>query len=223
MINVESNQFINLGKTRILLMFKKLNSNKLSSLATLAASSLSTLMLVTSPALAITFAFCGNFINGAIPGGTVDGQIRVDDMGNFDNFAKITTADVDGGQVRMYTENDFVSQMSNVTHPDKGIDSFKYTFSFDALPFPDNKFEVYLPASIFPITPGESPDLSNFRFPPGFEQYEMRDGVLGKEPDDLREVTPEPTSVLGTAIALGLGGLLTKKNLSKLKDDKESA
>lgn len=193
--------------------------NKLRDVAALttATASLASLALASSPVLALTFGFCGSFTDGS--GSVLPSQIRVDDNGNFDGFAQIAT-DVNG-EIRNYTASDFVERTEADTS--NGIPSFKYTFSFSNNGLPDilDNFMAFLPRSIFPTQPGQLPDLTLFQ---PINMMEVRDGIVRVEPDRLVVVpVPEPTSILGTAIAIGLGGMLTKKNLSKLKDDKEAA
>lgn len=191
-----------------------MNLNNFHKLATITTSSIGTLLLTLSPALALTFGFCGTFDDG----GSVDGKISVQDDGSFGNYANILTTKP-GAEDRRYNTSNFVSIETNAIHPELNIAAYKYTFNYTetdvVYPFPDNKFEFYIPASIFPITPGVRPELSQFETIP---QYEMRDNELRKDPDQLA-IVPEPTSVLGTAIAIGLGSLMTKINLKKLKQD----
>jgi hypothetical protein len=191
-----------------------LNFKTRHNLATITASSLSAVFLTLSPALAFTFGFCGTFDDG----GMVDGKISVNDDGSFDGYAYIKTTSP-GAEDRTYKGRNFQGLDTNATHPDLNIPAYKYTFNYAVgdvvFPFPDNKFEVYLPASLFPLVPGERPDLSAF---PIVNQYEMRENQLRNDPDRLA-VVPEHTSIIGTTIALGLGSLLTKKNLKKLKQD----
>lgn len=190
-----------------------LKSYKLRDVATIATIPLSTLILATSPALAITFAFCGAFTSG--DGEVLPSQIRVDDSGNFDGFANISTDVLD--VIRNYDESNFVGREEAI-NPDTNIESYKYTFNFGSTGpsiDPLNNFMAFLPTSIFPIQPGEKPDLSQFDT---ITMVEVRDGTERKDPDKVEVVpVPEPTGILGTALLLGIGGLFTKKNLSKLK------
>lgn len=193
---------------------KFLNSKKIHNLTTIATSSIGSLLLTLSPAFALTFGFCGMFDDG----GTVSGEISVNDDGSFDNYANILTTKP-GQENRKYDSSNFLSLETNAIHPDLNITAYKYTFNYTVsdlvFPFPENKFEVYIPASIFPITPGVRPDLSEFEIVP---QYETRGGQVRKDPDKL-VIVPEHTSILGTTLAVGLGSLMTRKNLKKLKQD----
>jgi hypothetical protein len=196
---------------------KFFKSDQLRNVATVATSSFSALILATSPALAITFAFCGNFTTG--DGSVLPSQIKVDDSGNFDGFADIST--IVSGVIRTYDESNFVGR-EDAINPDTNIESYKYTFNFNSIVSsidPLDNFMAFLPKSFFPIQPGERPDLSSLN---SITMIEVRDGIVRKDPDKL-EIVPEPTGVLGTALALGLGGFLTKKNLSKLKKNNEAA
>jgi hypothetical protein len=197
-----------------------LSINSLKNLTTTATASLASLALASSPVLALTFGFCGPFTDGS--GEVLPSQIRVDDNGNFDGFAQIAT-DVNG-EIRTYAASDFVARTEANTSggiPTDDIPSFKYTFSFNNNGLPDilNNFMVFLPRSIFPTQPGQLPDLTPFQ---PIYMTEVRNGIIREDADRIF-VVPEPTSIFGTMLALGLGGLLTKNSLKNLKKDNEAA
>lgn len=82
-----------------------------------------------------------------------------------------------------------------------------------------NEFDVNVPQLILNDLPnlvGNNLDITNIERRVGSNPT--------KDPDAVRITpVPEPTSIIGTVITLGLGGILTKKNLKKLNEKKESA
>jgi hypothetical protein len=214
------------------------DKNKLRDVATLTTATLATLSLATTnPASAALFklAFCG-FFGGDPANGSVDGFLTIDDAFQNDaskNFglvdAKITTTRSNTAPTNplTYTFSDFTVSGQGLGIPT--VDDFiggesKYWRFFDAA---GNNFNAVLPISVFPLSP--TPPGVTIQFVDNSETR-ISDVVvfpippIRKDPEQLRIIpVPEPTSILGTAIAIGLGGMLTKKNLSKLKDDKEAA
>ena len=193
------------------------SSINLRDVASLVATS--TLMLAASPALAVTFSFCGQFTNGDIPDGKINGHISVDNQGTFANSANITTTPtpaqvLSGKPVINYTQANFGGR-TTANHPAQGIESYLYTFNNTVA---NSVFQVYLPKSIFPITV-PIPDLDLSAFQP-FQQYETRNGILASDPDKLE--VPEPLTILGTGVVLGAIPAL-KKEYAKSKKKKDGA
>ena len=216
------------------------DKNKLRDVATLTTATLATLSLAaTNPAVAALFkiGFCGNFDDG---GQVLLGSSITVDTAQTVNYgfgsvpkvidAEITTARPSQPNVT-YTEEDFflagVTVNGLMVDGQPGVDIDQNTapfpvetvyWRFDDGGNGNNFFNVALPQSIFPL---RGQELGNWNF-----NSDIRVGFAGSREKDPRVriiPVPEPTSILGTAIAIGLGGMLSKKNLSMLKDDKEAA
>lgn len=194
------------------------DKNKLRDVATLTTATLATLSLATTnPAVAALFkiGFCGIFNDGS--GSVLPSYVIVDSDQTGDSSARYGLKDAKIGTSRgtpltvvSYNYSNFVTSNQESY---QGTDVVRWTF--DSL---GNIFDVRVPVSVLN-------DLASLPiFSNDFNTEQRVGGVLGKDIDDfIVTPVPEPTSILGTAIAIGLGGMLTKKNLSKLKDDKEAA
>ncbi|NCS02561.1 MAG: PEP-CTERM sorting domain-containing protein [Microcystis aeruginosa G13-11] len=195
------------------------DKNKLRDVATLTTATLATLSLAaTNPAVAALFkiGFCGNFDDGS--GSVLPSYVIVESNQTGDKNAKYGLKDAKIGTSRgipptvvSYNYSNLLGDGSQEIY--QGTDVVRWTF--DSL---GNIFDVRVPVSVLN-------DLASLPiFSNDFNTEQRVGGVLGKDIDDfIVTPVPEPTSILGTAIAIGLGGMLTKKNLSKLKDDKEAA
>ncbi len=198
------------------------DKNKLRDVATLTTATLATLSLAaTNPAVAALFkiGFCGNFDDGS--GSVLPSYVIVESNQTGDKNAKYGLKDAKIGTSRTiplgtpptvlsYNYSNFVTSNQESY---QGTDVVRWTF--DSL---GNIFNVRIPVSFLNDLPS-LPTFSN-----DFNTEQRVGGQPTKDPDDfIVTPVPEPTSILGTAIAIGLGGMLTKKNLSKLKDDKEAA
>lgn len=208
---------------------KFLKSHQLRDVATLTTATLATLTLAsTNPAISaiITIPFCGFFggdTTGAsgrvLPGSfiTLDTEktTQADNFGILDAQVSTTRGPNPTDDLRTYTFSDFMPPASQGTSipgvPTLPEESIAWKFMN---PLQD-KFYIVFPKSGYDLLPTElrrTFDITNY-------ECRVNEECL-PEPDKR---VPEPTGVLGTAIALGLGGLLTKKNLSKLKKDNEAA
>ncbi|QLE54805.1 PEP-CTERM sorting domain-containing protein [Nostoc sp. TCL26-01] len=204
-------------------------SRKLHNVATIATATIATLGFIgTNPAAAaiLKLSFCG-FFEGNPNNGSVDGFLIIDDSFQNDaskNFGLVdaeikTTTDSSGANPLTYTFKNFqtLGQGLGIAGLDpifSGGESKFWRF-FDTV---GNNFNVVLPISVFPLqlTNGRSIDFND-----NSEQRISLPLQVRKDPDKLRITpVPEPTSIFGTAIALALGGMLTKKNLSKLSKNK---
>lgn len=194
------------------------DKNKLRDVATLTTATLATLSLAaTNPAVAALFkiGFCGVFDDGS--GSVLPSYVIVESNQTGDSSARYGLKDAKIGTSRgtpptvvSYNYSNFVTSNQESY---QGTDVVRWTF--DSL---GNIFDVRVPVSFL----NDLPSLPTFTN--DFNTEQRVGGVLGKDIDDfIVTPVPEPTSILGTAIAIGLGGMLTKKNLSKLKDDKEAA
>lgn len=193
------------------------DKNKLRDVATLTTATLATLSLAaTNPAVAALFkiGFCGVFDDGS--GSVLPSYVIVESNQTGDSSARYGLKDAKIGTSRgtpptvvSYNYSNFVTSNQESY---QGTDVVRWTF--DSL---GNIFDVRVPVSVL----NALPSLPIFKT----DNTEQRvGGQPTKDPDDfIVTPVPEPTSILGTAIAIGLGGMLTKKNLSKLKDDKEAA
>lgn len=172
---------------------------------------LSFVVLASSPALALVFQFCGNFLDGS--GGVGLSFIEVDDVtGEFDGAADITTEVF--GDVRTYDATNFVERQlvpATVDNPE----SYRYIFSWNQVGSTDvnNNFEVFLPTNIF-----ANPQLLNS--PIAVNNFETRDGITRQE-FDVPSIPPVPTPghFLGLLSALGFGGLKAKKQLDTTEEE----
>lgn len=180
---------------------------------------LSLVVLASSPAFAIVFKFCGDFINDA---GNVVGKVNPsyievdDDTGDFLGFADITTEVFAGPNagIRTYDAMNFVGREIAVDLL-TGEDSFKYTFNWESSgPEVDrgNNFMVFLPQNIF-LPPDQRPDL-----PITVTNIECRNDECLK---DIDKVVPTPAHFIGVLSMLGFGGLKAKKK--QLEEAEETA
>lgn len=193
--------------------------------------------------------FCGFFegdtesnpVGQVLPGSyiTIDTN-KTENFGLVD--AKITTARPVAGQNELtYNFSDFTvsgqgTSIPNLLSSDGVFDGSGSLIDSVYWRFVDtvgNNFNAVIPASIYNNLSGnigtiELADSSEIRINgSGSKECDARTNYCrGQNPPPTRPgmarvvPVPEPTSLFGTAIALGFGAMLTKKNLSKLNKKK---
>jgi hypothetical protein len=203
---------------------------------TLVTATITCVGLVTSnPVMAaiLTFPFCGFFFGDTsgnsgqvLPGSFI--TLDTDKKTASENFgfigAQITTtrgpSPTDAPLI--YTTSNFTNVLEGNFIPE-GIPE-----GSEILPLPEdsaiwrlldsdgNRFYVGLRKSTFNLLPNYNDTIF-------WDNYECRvnEDNCRREPDP--NPVPEPTSIFGTMFVFGLGGLLSKKRLKKLKKDNELA
>ena len=209
--------------------------NKHSVLAAFATATALTLTNA-SPSFAIDFfkfGFCATFLDG----GRVDGFLKVDGTGEFDNLVNfpqdttqqpsdvIITTTTSAGEIskRTYTVADFVSLDKGSTITDglggASFAAYKYTFQYNGLPLATDRFEAYLPASYFstPITTASFGLLE----PVPTAQLEYRNNFQRIDPDKITPVPWETDAlpVIGSTILFGCGIWFKRKSANAHKKD----
>lgn len=207
--------------------------NKHSVLAAFATATALTLTNA-SPSFAIDFfkfGFCATFLDG----GRVDGFLKVDGTGEFDNLVNfpqdttqqpsdvIITTTTSAGEKQTYTVADFVSLDKGSTATDglggPSFAAYKYTFTYSGLPLGTDRFETYLPASYFttPITTANFGDLTAV----DVAQLEYRNNFRRTDPDKITPVPWETDAlpVIGSTILFGCGIWFKRKSANAHKKD----